>query len=352
MKRILYSKSPDARAAFVKSYFEKSGAGKIAYLAPRKFIADVSGRRLPQASFHAYEDVIKSNTLFNEVDGETLLVFDRPSRYKLITSNTFVRLSRIAARYERKIMVDIVPFTTGIEYLYTPLAFIDRRILNYQHWYSFRENNLEITETGESVRAHDYNLLAGKLAPHVKIDYESFLENQTHVVERPMPGEERAEYQALRDRLFAENRTAGPIITTLADWTNIRPGRYETLKDLLSGLQGKSIVYTNLASHNRRLKKEIGGGDRSIGGNIEIKSFYDTNGDESRYDNVILFEVPIVRNYLFLDVIANIRPDCHVHIFRSDVTVDRYLFKKMDDEYTAINEFTKTLHKAVKEYEN
>lgn len=338
MKTIFYSKSVEARAAFVRQAFEKSGTKRLFYLVPKKFIPDIASR-IPEAYLFAYEDITKSNDLFNEADDQTLLVFDRTSRYKSITSNTFIRLSRIAAKYKHKVMVDIVPFTSSIEYLYSPLAFIDRGILGYQHWYSFRENNLELTTNGERAHAHDFQLLAKKVARAADIDYSDFLGNQVEIVDCPLTSKEAMEYQALRDRLFAENRTASPIITTLADWVNTLESRYAMLERLLSEYTGRSVIYTNLASHNRRLRKQFPG--------IEVRSFYDTNGGENRYDQVILFEAPIVKGYLFLDVIANVRPDCRIYIFRSNASVDRYLFKKMFDEYTAINEFTRILYEEV-----
>lgn len=330
MKRILYSKSADARTAFVRRVFDQldGAVDKIVYLAPKKFMGDIASR-IPEATLHPYEDIVKSNDIFNTADDRTLLVFDRPSRYKSITSNVFIRLSRAAAKYVHRCVVDIVPFTAGVEYLYCPLAFVDRGILGYQHWYSFRENNMEMTDAGEQVRAHDYVLLAQKLKPHAAIDYDDFLSNQIQVIDCLLTPSEKAEYQALRDRLFAENRTASPIITTLADWTNIRESRYAKLRELLADLRGETVIYTNLAGHNRRLKKRFKG--------VAVKSFYDVNGEEDKYDYVLLFEVPIVKSYLFLDVIANIRPDCKVFIFRSDATVDKYLYKKMNDEYTGFN---------------
>lgn len=343
MKAIMYSKDVTARTNFILTVFrakQQAGVERIAYLAPKKFLADMEGH-LPEADFHAYEDITKSNRLFNEADSRTLLVFDRASRYKMITSDTFVRLSRLATHYEHRILVDIVPFTADVQYLYCPLAFIDRGILGYQHWYSYRENNLEGTPEGP-VRAFDYQILARKLAPHVEIDYAEFVGAQVQTVDCPMDPTEAAEYQALRDRLFAENRTASPIITTLADWTNIRPTRYAVLRDLLTGLSGRTVICTNLASHNRRLEKVVSG--------VDVKSFYDSNGDEHQYDNVILFEAPIVRGYLFLDVLANIRPDCNVYLFRCpNATVDKLLYKRMHGEFTGINGFTKILHEVVKQ---
>ncbi len=346
MKPILYSRSTQARTAFVEASFAhlQPTVSTMIYLAPKKFLTDVQSR-LPGARCIAYEDVTKSNDIFNLADNLTLLVFDRPSRYKNITTDTWVRLSRAAERYQHKILVDIVPFTVDVQYLYCPLALVSRTILGYQHWYSFRENNSEQLADGRVVRAHDYTVLAQKLAPYADIDYADFLGNTIRIIDCPLGSQDKNEYQCLRDRLFeeaqkAEKKTASPIITTLADWTNIRPSRYARLREILEQqIMRKIVVYTNLAGHNRRLKKIFSG--------IEVKSFYDTNGGEDQYDTVILFELPITKSYLFLDVIANVRQDCQVYFFRSDTTVDKLLYTHMNNEYQSVNAFAKRLYQEV-----
>jgi hypothetical protein len=344
MKPIFYSRSAEARALFVREYAsQQSGGCTMVYLAPKKFLRDVQ-QRIPSAIFLAYEDLTKSNDIFNLADEQSLLVFDRPSRYKNIATDTWVRLSRAAERYRHKILVDIVPFTAQVQYLYCPLALVSRTILGYQHWYSFRENNSEQLADGSIVRAHDYRYLAQKLAPYCMIDYADFLGNALEVVDCPLTTREMSEYQELRDRLFAEaqkaeKRSASPIVTQLADWTNIRQSRYTQLRDLLLEHNGRTVIYTNLAGHNRRLK--------SIFHGSEVKSFYDTNGDEGEYDTVILFELPIVKSYLFLDVIANVRPDCRICFFRSNTTVDKLLYNRMVTEYQGVNDFARQLYQEV-----
>jgi len=345
MKPILYSRLNGARMAFVEASFThlQPAVSKMIYLVPKKFLTDVQSR-LPGARCIAYEDVTKSNDLFNLADPQTLLVFDRPARYKNITTDTWVRLSRAAEHYQHKILVDIVPFTAEIQYLYCPLALVSRSILGYQHWYSFRENNSEQLADGSVVRAHDYGYLTQKLAPFCMIDYEDFLGNAIEVVACPLTRQEKSEYQDLRDRLFAEaqqakKKSASPILTQLADWTNIRPSRYAQLRDLLSQTTGRTMIYTNLAGHNRRLHK--------IFPSSEVRSFYDTNGEEDRYDTVILFELPIVKSYLFLDVIANVRSNCRIVVFKSDTTVDTLLYNHMATEYQSVNDFARQLSQEV-----
>ncbi|MGG1673961.1 hypothetical protein ACIFOE_25710 [Paenibacillus sp. NRS-1783] len=342
MKRILYSKDIQHRLSFVESVYSrliKAGlVDNIAYLLPKKFMAEVS-QHFPGCTFQAYEDVVKSNTLFNLDTERTLLVLDRPARYKNITSNTFVRLSRLTAKFRHRMLVDIVPFTASIEYLYAPLAFVDRSILGYQHGYAFRENNWEITEANDPVRAHDIGLLARKLAPVADIDYSDLLGNQVEIVHAPLTRGEAAEYEQKRDELFITENSERPVITRLADWTNIRESRYERLQSLLSTLPGNTVIYTNLSGHNKRLLKRFPG--------LKVKSFYDANGTEDQYDQVVLFELPIVKGYLFLDVIANVRPDCRVMVFRSNTTVDDMLAKDLFDQYEQINQLAQALHKEV-----
>jgi hypothetical protein len=337
MKPILYSRSASARTLFVSEH--SSHYSKVVYLAPKKFLADVR-QRISASTFLAYEDLTKSNIIFDLADEETLLVFDRPSRYKNITTDTWVRLSRAAERYQHKILVDIVPFTSEVQYLYCPLALVSRSILGYQHWYSFRENNSEQLADGSIVRAHDHAHLAQKLAPYCSIDYNDFLSNPIQIVDCPLTTQEKSEYQELRDRLFAEaqqeeKKSASPIITQLADWTNIRLSRYTRLRDLLLQANGHTMIYTNLAGHNRRLKK--------IFPSSEVRSFYDANGEEDQHDTVILFELPITKSYLFLDVIANVRPDCRILFFKSDATVDKLLYGHMVTEYQSVNDFARHL---------
>ena len=339
MKPILYSRSIEARTAFVEASFARA----MIYLVPKKFLTDVQNR-LPNARCITYEEVTKSNDLFNLADAQTLLVFDRPARYKNITTDTWVRLSRAAERYQHKILVDIVPFTSEVQYLYCPLALVSRTILGYQHWYSFRENNSEQLADGTIARAHDYGYLARKLAPYCLIDYEDFLGNSIEMVNCPLTAQEKSDYQELRERLFAEaqqaeKKSASPIVTQLADWTNIRLSRYARLRDLLSKTTGRTILYTNLAGHNRRLQK--------IFPTSQVRSFYDTNGEEDRYDTVILFELPIVKSYLFLDVIANVRPDCRIVVFKSDTTVEALLYHHMATEYQSVNGFARQLFQEV-----
>ena len=47
----------------------------------------------------------------------------------------------------------------------------------------------------------------------------------------------------------------------------------------------------------------------------------------------------------------NLKPNCKIWIFKSDAKVDGYLYRKMKDEYKALNNFTSKLKEAVDRWE-
>ena len=301
----------------------------LTVLCPRKGLPAMQ-QALPEARFWAYEDLNSTNDPFNEAGPRTLLVLDRSARYKNILTTMFHRLSKLSLLYTHKLLTDIVPFTSDVQFLYVPLSYLHRRILGHQHWYAFRENYREHTAEGDLVEGHDYALLASKLAPCAAIAYRRFLP-PVETVTCTLTPEESAGYQEMREQLFASHRSAGPIITRLADWVNTRESRYAALDALLPRIEGRAIVYTNIASHNAPLRRRFPG--------LEVRTYYDANGDEGTAAHVILFEVPIVKSYLFLDVLAELAPACRVHTFASGAPVDRHLNGKMAGEYQAVDRF-------------
>lgn len=340
-----YAKKRYEKAEFINRIIqykkEKDIIDQVVYFCPKKFISDVERTLKHKTYIFAYEDIQKNNQPFTVASDRSLLVLDDCSRYKNILSYVFARLAKLALYYKQKVLLDIMPFTVDIQYLYIPWSYLDRSILGHQHYYAFRENYLETTADGNLIRGHDYNHLANKIKTYSAIAYGSFFENEISVINSQLTREEKNEYQTYRDKLFAEKSNPQPIITRLADFTNMCESRYQKLESLINQFTSKTIVYTNIKSHNGTLKKRFKG--------LDVRTYYDTNGDEASASNIVLFEVPIVKNYLFLDIIANLNPDCKVWIFTSDAPVDKYLFKKMNDEYTKINEFTRILKGVMEE---
>ena len=328
---------------FVNDYINKNkNVRNVVYMVPKKYYNDVK-KNVKVDHIICYEDLNKTNEPYEVTTEDSLLIIDCSARYKSITSCVFKRLERLALIPKKKLMVDIVPFTKSVEYAYIPFSHLERQILGHQHWYAFRENNQEYNSKGEIVEGHNFELLAEKMAPYTRIEYDHFMEHETKTLTCELTKEEHKEYDKYKVELFEKYSSIQPILTRLADYVNTTKGRYDHLKKLVSVLDGKTVVYTNIKSHNKKIETLFKHYD-----NVNVRTFYDNNNLESEADNIVLAEIPIVRNYLFLDVIANVKKNAKFYFITGTSTIDELLYKRMVEEFTQIDEFTKILSKKVK----
>ncbi|MCD7876759.1 MAG: hypothetical protein LUH49_07325, partial [Cloacibacillus porcorum] len=253
---------------------------------PKKLRADTEAALEGRPAYlFCYEDIQKSNKCYDVTTERTLVVLLNCARYKNISTYVFARLNRLCLSTPFKLIVDIVPFVQDIQYIYLPYSYLDRGILGHQHWYAFRENYFEKLEDGSLIPGLSDENIARKIAPHCRLDYSAFFSNPTMVIDTPLTEPEANEYQEYRDRLFEERSTGSSIVTALADFTNMRESRYWRLSELLDSFVGRTVIYTNIETHNAILKKLTG---------KEVRTFYDATGDEGEADNIVLFELPIV----------------------------------------------------------
>lgn len=331
------SKSFKAKTKFIKDRITEDYKS-IIYICPKKYRENVIEAMPDNVLVFHYEDLNKTNRLYDVLCQDSLLILDGSSRYKSINSMVFKRLERLAEIPNNKIMVDNVPFTTSVEYAYIPYSHLERAILGYQHFYSFRENNQEYNEKGELTTAHDFDLLTDKVKGITKIDYREFMPPEYTVIRHELSSDELKEYNKYRDSLLEEYTTIQPVLTRLADFVNTLESRLKHLYEVVSRLEGNIFIYTNIKSHNRKIKRMF-----KDMPNVKIKTFYDHNENEHLADNIVLAEVPIMRGYLFLDIIANAKK-AKFHFITGDSTIDTLLFDRMIDEISQINKFTRLLY--------
>ena len=334
--RLFYIKTLEKKKEIIEQ--KKTEFNHIVYLLPKKFYDELEDS-LNGVEVHFYEDISKSNDLINFAREESLLILDSPARYKNISTDKFRRLSKISKQYANKIIIDTVPFASEIEYLYVPLSYIDRNILGYQHYYSFRENNSEIYQ-GKQYRSHDFELNAKKLSNVSYQEYQSFLDGieiKTHDV--ILTPEEKDGYEKKKEECFKKFDRFNPIVTALSDYSNMRDSVYDKIEEVLSGINGEAVLYTNIKTHNKYLKHRFP--------NVNVRTFYDINGDENNYKHIILCEVPIARAYLFTDVLSRLKRGTTVHIIKPNVPAIKLLYNRMNTEYTQLEEFTKILRKEI-----
>lgn len=344
MEKAFFTKNIKEKFEYINKEISAGDYSNVIYFCPKKY-EKLAKENFKDAYIFHYEDINKTNKPYEVTNDNSLIILDGSARYKNITSYIFKRLEKLVLTCKNKIIVDIVPFTTDIMYSYVPFSHLKRQILGHQHWYAFRENNQEYNSKGELVPGHDFNLLAEKMSTVSKVSYPHFFESNKETIMCEITEEEQEEYNKYRDSLLDEYETIQPVLTRLADFVNTRQSRYKALHKLVSTLEGSTFVYTNIKSHNPAIKKLL-----KEFPNVKVKTFYDNNEDEFEADNIVLAEVPIVKNYLFLDVIAN-ASKAKFYFITGYTTIDELLYNRMVDEFTQIDDFTRILSKKVKEWE-
>lgn len=333
-----YSKRRATKDAFIRNFIADTG-GTAVFVYPKNRRDEVPD--LPGVYCVAYEDVTKTATwlhINSIMDDSSTLVFENPSRYPKITSEKFGYLKRLSMQVAHKAIVDIVPFTLDTEYLYTPLAYLDRGILGYAHYYAWRENYHERDDHGVVRAAHDPDVIAPRLAQVARIDYRRFLcANRTTVNVQTTPGEHES-YAAKKAELFAEYTSPQKIVTRLADYMHAFESRRQALYQLLP-LPGRTVIYTNLSSYATRLSADLKA--QGLHKNVTVTSYQ--TGDNSDADNCIYFESPIVNSYYLLDAESKLPEAAHVYHFLSDAKVDRLLYDTVTSELGQIDELTQEL---------
>jgi hypothetical protein len=338
----LYSKNCDSKQSFV-SDFVADERGPILYVYPK----NMEGQRLtlPNAYGVTYEDIDKRDTWLhiNALIGDsTILIMENPSRYPKATTPKSRTLRRLSMQVKTKAIVDIVPFTEDIQYLYTPLSFLDRSILGYAHYYAFRENYQEMDDSGVIRSAHDYDVLADKMKSVCRIDYDGFLLRSRTVVDCPVTAGEFAQYATRKDELFSVEKSPQRIVTRLADTAHAFQSRTTRLLEVLAECHGQTLVLCNLASYAKRAQSAAKAANFR---NVVATSYQVAmREDVAGFDNVVYLESPIVNSYYLLDVEAALPSHCNVYHFRGDAKVDQYLYGEIDRELRQIHGLTKELY--------
>ena len=340
MRQAYFTKSRQAKADFILN-FAASARGSVVYVYPKNRAKEAV--QLPRAYAVAYEDITKRDQWLHVnsiVDENSTLILENPSRYPKITSEKFRHLYRLAMHVHNKAIVDIVPFTRDVQYLYTPYCYLGRDILGYAHYYAFRENYYEEDEQGAVHSAHDFDVLARKIAPVSQIDYDRFLCRDRQTIEFESTPDEHAAYADRKAALFAKEKSPQRIVTRLADTAHAFQSRADALLELLSGLRGDTLVYTNLGTYAQRARRAI----KAAGLKHVWCTSYQT-GSHRQVANLVYLESPIVKSYYLLDAESRQAPDCRVFHLLGDMKVDRYLYGELDHELRQIDGLTRELWK-------
>ncbi|QRE76921.1 hypothetical protein [Methylobacterium aquaticum] len=337
--------SPDAasRRRAVEGFLAACGARHVAYVCPEAYAAR-SAWIAPHALVVPFERLEDRDTwlTLNAIAGpDTALVMECVSRYPKITSGKFVNLQRLSKLCGHRCLVDVVPFTLGIEYIYTPYSYLDRGILGYAHWYAFREGNIEQDEAGNVVSSHDPVLLARKIAQVTTCDGSALLASRA-VLPVDADASEHAGYAERKAALFAEHTNPTKIVTRLADHAHAFKSRTAAVVDHVRRLPGRALVLTNLGSYADRLGKAL----TKAGARDAVATSFSLaveRNDLGAFDHLVYAEAPIVKSYLALDVEGAMRRDATVTDVRGDTRVDSFLHDRWSRETGGIEALTAAL---------
>lgn len=344
---ILLSKNYDSRREYVESFLTECKAPLAIYIYPKNRKRTFKPPIVEGCLIYCftYEDMgktdqwLKINGLVSE---KTALILDNPSRYPKITSQKVLMLERLEKMVTHKVIVDIVPFTLSIEYLYTPYSYLGREILGYAHYYAFRENYHEKDASGRIRMSHDLDLLAEKIAPETDIDYPFFLCEARETIQVEESEDELSQYRSLREELFsAESFSPRVVITKLADLVHSFESRSNTLVELVKSLSGRTVVYTNLSEYARKAKAAL----KAEGVKDVVVTSYQKGADGS-FDNCIYLESPIVKSYFLLDAESKLSNTTKVFHIRGSTKVDRHLYETLQKEIEQIDQLTREINYA------
>jgi len=337
-KNVLISKDERRKEKFVERIIvNKTVENDVIYIYPK------NRKKVFKGAFCVtFEDITKDNewlTINGILNENTILIIENPSRYPLITSEKYKYLYRLAmkVKIENKYIIDIVPFTLDIAYLYTTYVYISRTILGHAHFYAFRENYKEQLEDGSVVSGHDHQFLAKKIMKVTEIDYSNFLVESRELIKIESTLDESERYQIKKDELFSKEKSIVRIITRLADTAHAFNSRREKVAELAMSLEGITVIYFNLSSYAVAVKKIIGKNK-----NIICTSYQ--KGHIGDVDNIIYAESPIVKSYFMLDAESRASKDTKVFHILGDTGVDTHLYSKIESELSQINSLTKEMN--------
>jgi hypothetical protein len=323
-----------ARKAKINAFLESTKPKLVIYVCPQSIMWQAAAIERPvyAAPFEKMEAREQWLTMHAMAGPDTALIMECVARYPKITSTKFAHLQRLSQQVGHKFWTDVVPFTLGIEYIYTPLSYLDRSVLGFPHWYAFREAFDEIDHDGKQVSSHDPGLIARKVSRVIEWGRRSIVADH-RVVMAKSSEVESAKYQDTKVKVFANFASPTKAITVLADVAHAFKSRRELTAEVANSMD-RPLVLTNLASYATKLQPMLTTGQaRSL-------ALGAAEQDIGRFSDVVYAESPIVKSYLAFDIEAQLPPDAKAILIASEMKVDALLRDRFLTERGEINAVT------------
>lgn len=120
------------------------------------------------------------------------------------------RITRLSEKARYRMILTGTPLTQGVVDLYAQMAFLSKKILGYNSFYSFASNHLEYSEDypGMIVRSHNTEYLAAKIKPYVyQVTKEECLDLPKKLYETRytrMTGDQKYLYELAKNEILDE----------------------------------------------------------------------------------------------------------------------------------------------------
>lgn len=125
MYKAYFTKNLEHKFDYINKLINTTDCSNVVYFCPKKY-KELAENNIKNAYIFFYENINKSNDPYDVTGPDTLLILDGSARYKNIMGYVFKRLEKLALITNNKVIVDIVPFTTDIQYSYVPYSHLKK----------------------------------------------------------------------------------------------------------------------------------------------------------------------------------------------------------------------------------
>lgn len=289
-KKFFVSKSDSAKVAFLERAIEDIRPSSIYILCEpsrKEVYKGIDAVCMPLKNLNKTKEWI---TFVNTFDQNSLLVIDNVIKFLNYGDGKKKHLRVISQSLNNVLVMDVVPFYTEPYEIFYPFFFLDKSILGYNSYNSFKANHMEEKADGEIAPAHSFGVLKEKLKGFYQQDYSSFFVPR-EIIKWEMAQGERERYAEVVGNLGDGYSNPIKIMTKAADTVNLFQSKADVLSSLVEELNGAIAVVINILSYEKRIR-----GMMSSKKDITFKTFHDSDYTSfAQYDHVVFYDNIIVK---------------------------------------------------------
>ena len=317
MKKFFVSKNDKAKIDFLQKAIKQIKPSDVFIMCENdraSIFKDIEAKTLPLKELNKSENWLNFVNTFSK---HSLLVVDNILKFIYFGDGKKEHLKNISQGIDNIIVMDVVPFYTEPHEIFYPFWFLGKDILGYNSYQSFKSNHLEEKKDGNIDLAHSFSVLKEKIKDYYIQDYDNFF-NDVSFVEFLMSEQEVNNYNIAKEK-YANINNPILLYRSVSTYINIINSRFDSAKNLLSKLEGKTAIVINYMPNAKKYKKLIGDYDY-ISFNSDVRCF-------GKYDNILFLKMPIVKHHNIFYVLQNQAKFYQLQVKNNNL--DKYFFNKI-----------------------